>query len=186
MCSVTQSCLTFCNSMDCSLPGFSAHGDSPGRNTGVGYHFLLQGIFPTQRSNPGPLYCSFFTVWDTREDKMCAIYSIKNKVNIVIMFHEDRWLLIDGGQDWKLFRSVGIYCCNSRYMRIFLNLLFLLISNLIPLSLETYFVRFLFFEIYWDILFFHPASADLFWWMFQMLWKKMYTVKLLDVVLYKY
>ena len=25
--------------------------DSPGKNTGVGCHFLLQGIFPTQRSN---------------------------------------------------------------------------------------------------------------------------------------
>ena len=24
---------------------------SPGKNTGVGCHFLLQGIFPTQRSN---------------------------------------------------------------------------------------------------------------------------------------
>ena len=28
-------------------------GDSPGKNTGVGCHFLLQGIFPTQGSNPG-------------------------------------------------------------------------------------------------------------------------------------
>ena len=27
--------------------------DSPGKNTGVGCHFLLQGIFLTQRSNPG-------------------------------------------------------------------------------------------------------------------------------------
>ena len=25
--------------------------DSPGKNTGVGSHFLLQGIFPTQGSN---------------------------------------------------------------------------------------------------------------------------------------
>ena len=25
--------------------------DSPGKNTGVGYHFLLQGIFLTQGSN---------------------------------------------------------------------------------------------------------------------------------------
>ena len=27
--------------------------DSPGKNTGVGCHALLQGIFPTQGSNPG-------------------------------------------------------------------------------------------------------------------------------------
>ena len=31
--------------------------DSPGRNTGVGCYSLLQGIFPTQRSNPGLLHC---------------------------------------------------------------------------------------------------------------------------------
>ena len=31
--------------------------DSLGRNTGVGGHFLLQGILPTQGSNPGLLYC---------------------------------------------------------------------------------------------------------------------------------
>ena len=31
--------------------------DSPGRNTGVGCHFLLLGIFPTQVSNPSLLHC---------------------------------------------------------------------------------------------------------------------------------
>ena len=39
---VTQSCLTLCDPMDCSLPGSSVHGDSPGKNTGVGCHALLQ------------------------------------------------------------------------------------------------------------------------------------------------
>ena len=43
--------------MDCSLPGSSLHGDSPGKNTGAGCHTLLQGIFPTQGSNPGLLHC---------------------------------------------------------------------------------------------------------------------------------
>ena len=43
--------------MDCSPPGFSVPGDSPGRNTGVGCHDLLQGIFPTQGSNPGLPHC---------------------------------------------------------------------------------------------------------------------------------
>ena len=36
----------------CSHPGFSVHGDSPGKNTGLSFHALLQGIFPTQGSNP--------------------------------------------------------------------------------------------------------------------------------------
>ena len=44
-----QSCPTLCKSMDYSLPGSSVHGDSPDKNTGVGYHFLLQGDLP----NPG-------------------------------------------------------------------------------------------------------------------------------------
>jgi len=58
LCLVAQSCLTLCNPMDCSLPDSSVHGDSPGKNTGVGCHFLLQGIFPTQESNRGLLHCS--------------------------------------------------------------------------------------------------------------------------------
>ena len=32
-------------------------GDSPGKNTGVGCHALLQGIFPTQRLNLSLLHC---------------------------------------------------------------------------------------------------------------------------------
>ena len=32
-------------------------GDFPGKNTGVGCHFLLQGIFPTQESNLGLVNC---------------------------------------------------------------------------------------------------------------------------------
>ena len=31
--------------------------DFTGKNTGVGCHFLLQGIFPAQESNPGLLHC---------------------------------------------------------------------------------------------------------------------------------
>ena len=51
-----QSCLTLCNPVDCSSPGSSVHGDSPGKNTGVGCHAILQGIFPTQRSDPDLLW----------------------------------------------------------------------------------------------------------------------------------
>ena len=39
--------------MDCSLSGSSVHVDSTGKNIGVGWDALLQGIFPTQGSNPG-------------------------------------------------------------------------------------------------------------------------------------
>ena len=37
--------------------GLYSPWNSPGRNTGVGSLSLLQGIFPTQGSNPGLLHC---------------------------------------------------------------------------------------------------------------------------------
>ena len=55
LCSVAPSGPTLCNPMDCSPPGSSVHGDSPGKKTGVGCHALLQGIFLTQGSNPSLL-----------------------------------------------------------------------------------------------------------------------------------
>ena len=57
LCLDTQLCLTLCNPVDCNPPGTSVRGDSPGRNTGVGCHALLQGIFPTQGLNPGVPRC---------------------------------------------------------------------------------------------------------------------------------
>ena len=47
---VAQLCPILCDSMVCAW-------NSPGKNTGVGGHSLLQGIFPTQGSNPGLLHC---------------------------------------------------------------------------------------------------------------------------------
>ena len=44
-------CLTLCDLMNSSPPGSSAHWILQA-NTGVGCHFLLQGIFPTQGLNP--------------------------------------------------------------------------------------------------------------------------------------
>ena len=62
LCLFAQSRPTLCDSMYYSPPGSSVHGDSPGKNTGVGYHTrgyltLLQGIFPTQGLNPSLSHC---------------------------------------------------------------------------------------------------------------------------------
>ena len=53
---VAQRCLTVCDPMDCD-PRLLSPWDSPGKNTGVGSHSLLQGLFLTQELNPGLLHC---------------------------------------------------------------------------------------------------------------------------------
>ena len=50
----TQSCLTLCHPIDYSLPGSSVHGIL---QAGMLDHFLLQGMFSTQGSNPGLIHC---------------------------------------------------------------------------------------------------------------------------------
>ena len=47
----------FVDPMDCSPLGSSVHGDSPDQNTGVGSLSLLQGLFLSQGSSPGPPHC---------------------------------------------------------------------------------------------------------------------------------
>ena len=73
---VTHMCLTLCDPMDYSLTRFLHPWDFPGKNTGVGCHFLLQEIFLTP--NEGQVFLIVgkvslivgrrFTVWATRED----------------------------------------------------------------------------------------------------------------------
>ena len=54
---VAQLCLPFCDPTDWQTPPVTARlfspWNSPGKNTGVGCHFLLRGIFRTQGSNQG-------------------------------------------------------------------------------------------------------------------------------------
>ena len=52
LCSVASVFLTLCDSTDYSPPGSFVQGDSAGKNSLRGCHFLLQGIFSTQGSNP--------------------------------------------------------------------------------------------------------------------------------------
>ena len=56
LCLVFQPYSTLCHPMGYNPPGSSVHGDSTGRNTGVGFHALLQRIFPIQGLNLGLLY----------------------------------------------------------------------------------------------------------------------------------
>ena len=76
-----QSCLTLCAPMDCSLPGSFIQWDSPGKNTGVDCHFLLQGIFSTQETNPCLLSSALagrvFTASITREAQFQLFFIVK-------------------------------------------------------------------------------------------------------------
>jgi len=81
---VAESCPTLCNPMDCSLVG----KNSPGKNTGVGCHFLLQGIFLTQGLNLGlphwrqtlyPLSHHKVRQIDTMHHLMC--HNMKNRAS---------------------------------------------------------------------------------------------------------
>ena len=49
--------LTLFDPMDCSLPGSSVYRDSPCKNTRVGCHSFLQGIFLTHEVNPSLPHC---------------------------------------------------------------------------------------------------------------------------------
>jgi len=66
--------------------------DSPGKNTGVGCHFLLQGIFSTQGSNPGLLHCwQILYRLSELQGKLKMWYSSVKKENMEYFFgaHED-------------------------------------------------------------------------------------------------
>ena len=64
---VPQLCLTLCDPMGSNPPDSSVHGDSPGKNAGVGCHFLLQEILPTKGSSQVSCIAGrFFIIWITR------------------------------------------------------------------------------------------------------------------------
>ena len=68
LCLAVQSSLTLCDLTNCNPPGSSVRGDSPGKNTAVGCHTVLQGIFPIQGLNPGLRTVGrFFTILATWE-----------------------------------------------------------------------------------------------------------------------
>ena len=62
--------------MDCSPPGTFVHGDSPGRNTGVGCHAFLQGIIPTQGSNLGVLHCRWILYRLSRQGSPLHLHTL--------------------------------------------------------------------------------------------------------------
>ena len=69
VCVYVQSCLILCNPMTIAH-GIFCPWNFPGKNTRVGCHFLLQGIFSTQKSNPHLLH---LLLWQVNSLSLCHL-----------------------------------------------------------------------------------------------------------------
>ena len=96
VCLVVRLCPTLCDPMDYSLPGSFVHGDSPGMN--VGFHALLQGIFPTQGSNPGLLHFRWILYRLSHEG------SLTYQLSFISKLCEDL--------EYMFFNCLGCYSCS--------------------------------------------------------------------------
>ena len=86
----------FCDAMACSPPSSSVHGNSPDKNTGVGCHFLLQGILLTQGSNLSPISCLanwFFTI---------RLPGKSLRSNTEILFYLVTVLILNQQKQWRV------------------------------------------------------------------------------------
>ena len=82
---VTQSCLILCDPMDCSPPGSSVMGFCS-KNTGVGCHFLLQGIFLAKGSNLCLLNWQAASLFLCHHGNSSCLWS---------------WLIMTAGRSWN-------------------------------------------------------------------------------------
>ena len=68
---VTQSCLTLCDPMNCSLPGSSVHGVFQARGLEWGaISFSRRSFWPRDQTRVSRIVGRCFAVWATREVKM--------------------------------------------------------------------------------------------------------------------
>ena len=88
LCSDAQSCPTLCTLWTMESTRLLCPWDFPGRNTGVGCYFLLQGIFPaikpTSPMSPA-LAGGFFTIstpWETSEFWLCFSCSVVSESSV--------------------------------------------------------------------------------------------------------
>ena len=122
VCVCIQLHLTLCNPMNYSLSmGFLCPWDFPGKNTGAGCHFLVQGIFSTQGLNP---YLIHLLYW--QEDSLPKhIYISYLSSYLLIVTHLSSlylFLLFSFLMDhiFLLFTSGNFWLC-TRHFRYFLK-----------------------------------------------------------------
>ena len=106
VCLVTQSCLTLCKSMNCSLPDSPVHGIFQARIL-EGVAISFSRIFPTQGSNPcllhwqgdssplnhlgGPTSIILYTDYTSNEKKLFLILKLQNKWTKTTTYVCDQW-----------------------------------------------------------------------------------------------
>ena len=123
-----QLCPTFCNPVNCSPPGSSVSGmllcpwDSPSKNTGMGCHALLQGIFPTQGSN---LHLLCLLHWQAGSLPLAPPGkppdSTVNWTNKLWYCHQQSLLAIPGEKNRILVITSNIFCSLSFPFRLLLG-----------------------------------------------------------------
>ena len=80
--------------MDYRLPGSSVHGNSPGKNTGVGCHALLPGIFPTQGSNPSLPHCRQILYHLSHQESPRICMDRLSLLQGIFLTQESNWVLL--------------------------------------------------------------------------------------------
>ena len=98
---VIRSCPTLCNPLDCSLPGSSIHGDSSGKNTGLGCHFFLQGIFLNQGLNLGLLHYRQNLYHLGPQESPCQALTLHKHLMIINELMQQVTLKLSGQGAWK-------------------------------------------------------------------------------------
>ena len=118
--------------MDCSPPGSSVHGDSPGKSTSVGCHALLQGILSTQWSNTHLLAGGSFTTsttWEAPIGFHQFSHSVVSDSLWTYGLHHTRLPYLSITNSWSLFKLMSIESMMS-YNHLILGCPFLLLPSI--------------------------------------------------------
>ena len=111
LCLFIQLYPALCDTMDCSPSGYTVHGDSPGKNTGVGCHALLQGIFPTQGFHRDLLHCRWILYSLSQQGSPIASWQIEGeKVEVMTNFLSlGSKIIVDGycSHEIRIFLLLG-------------------------------------------------------------------------------
>ena len=124
VCSVAQSCLTLFNTIGLCPSRLLCPWNFPGKNIGVGCHFLLQGIFLPQGLNPHLVHCrQILYHWTTGgANKPLYVKNVSSQVKYrhFLSFGEaQNWMLAyycTGELEWSVVRLLQLLLIVSIYI----------------------------------------------------------------------